>query len=420
MRLNIPFYRDYYSGDREMDSRKILLLIVTILITGLTTFHCFGIEQEMEPQAAAAGTSPDAVQPDFPYFAEITGDNVYIRSGPGTNYYRCGKLSQGYIVKIVSATNVWSRILPPEGFFSWISKQYVTIDTSNPDMGVVTGDEVRVYAGSQYYEPIHSDRIQVHLNRGDKVMLLGEEMGDYYKIVPPSGAFFWVSTQYTKPITSLPAETKPEPHQPVAAEPQPVVESAPSKPTVVPTTISADSKRLKKYYEAQELIKAEFTKPFEKQNYSQPKKILDDLVAADDSDKAARYAKYTLGQIERYELAAAVDKEINLQGTELNQIYSRIDEVHNERLSEFQDLGKFAVIGNLKTSNVYGPEQVLLHYIITDNNGKIICYALPTEGASDTDLSQFVDKKVGLVGQIEPHPQTAGALVKFINIENIK
>lgn len=408
-----------------MGSRRTIYLTIAVLITGLITFNCSGIEEEMEQQAAAAEPNPTSAQPDFPYFAEITGDNVYIRSGPGTNYYRCGKLSQGYIVKIVSATNVWSRILPPEGFFSWISKQYVTIDSSNPDMGIVTGDEVRVYAGSQYYEPIHSDRIQVHLNRGDKVMLLGEEMGDYYKIVPPSGAFFWVSTQYTKPTTAPPAEPKSAPQQTAVAEPQtadepePVAETTTPSPVVVPTTVPADSQRLRQYYDAQELIKAEFKKPLQEQNYTQPKKMLDDLLAADDSDKAARYAKYTLDQIDRYELAAAIDKEINLQDAELNQIYSRINEVHNERLADFQDLGQFAVIGNLKTSSVYGPEEAMLHYIIIDSSGKVICYALPSGGASHADLSEFVGKKVGLIGQIEPHPQTAGALVKFTEIEPV-
>jgi len=403
-----------------MDSRRTLHLAVAVLITGLITFNCFGIEQGTEQQAPAVEPNPAAAVPDFPYFAEIAGDNVYVRSGPGTNYYRCGKLSQGYIVKIVSATNVWSRILPPEGFFCWISKQYVTIDSSNPDMGVVTGDEVRVYAGSQYYEPIHSDRIQVQLNRGDKVMLLGEEMGDYYKIVPPSGAFFWVSTQYTKPVTTPAAEPQPSPKLPAVAASEPVTELMPPSPAVVPTTVPADSQRLRQYYDAQELIKAEFKKPLDEQNYSQPKKILEDLLSADDSDKAARYAKYTIDQIDRYELAAAVDKEINLQDTELSQIYTRIDEVHSERLADLRDLGQFAVIGNLKTSNVYGPGEAMLHYIITDSNGKIICYALPTEGASNTDLSQFIDKKVGLIGQIEPHPQTAGALVKFKEIETVQ
>ncbi len=414
----MPIYRDYISGEREMDSRKKLHFTIAVLITSFITFTCFGIEQEGE-QPTSAGEPNAVTLPAFPYFAEIVSDNVYVRSGPGTNYYRCGKLGQGDIVKIVSASNVWSRILPLQGSFSWISKQYVTIDTSNPDMGTVTGDEVRVYAGSQYYEPIHSDRIQLHLNRGDKVVLLGEEMGDYYKIVPPNGAFFWVSTQYTRPadVTTLPAEPQPSPQLPPVAAPAP--EPTLPSPAVVPTTMPVDSERLRQYYDAQELIKAEFKKPLGEQDYSQAKKILEGLLAADDSDKAARYAKFALGQIGRYELADAVDKETRIQDDELSQIYSRIDQAQSEKLVEFQDLGQFAVIGKFQTSNVYGPEEVLLHYIITDELGKVICYALPSGDAANMDLTAFVGKEVGLVGKIEPHPQTAGALVKFTGIHPV-
>ncbi len=402
-----------------MDSRKKLHFTLVVLITSFITFNCLGVEEDMELQPAPDAEPNTVTLPALPYFAEIAGDNVYFRSGPGTNYYRCGKLGQGDIVKIVSASNVWSRILPPKGSFSWISKQYVAIDPANPDTGIVTGDEVRVYAGSQYYEPIHSDRIQMHLNRGDKVTLLGEEMGDYYKIAPPNGAFFWVSTQYTKPadVTALPAEPEPTPQLPSA--PVPETEPTLPSPAVVPTMVPVDSERLRQYYDAQELIKAELKKPLDDQNHSQAKKTLNNLIAADDSDKAARYAKFTLGQIKHYELAAAVDKEDKLQNDELGQIYQRIDQAQSEKLADFQDLGQYAVVGKFQTSNVYGPEEVLLHYIIADDRGKVICYALPTDAAKEIDLNQFIGKKVGLAGTIEPHPQTAGALVKFTEIHPV-
>ena len=139
-----------------MDSQINLKLSFTILIAVLITSNCL-CQEDISVSQVAVPAEPNIISlPDFPYFAEITGNDVYIRSGPGTNYYRCGKLKKSDIVKIVSAKNVWSRILPSQESFSWISKQYVTIDMDNPDMGIVTGDEVRVYAGSQYFEPIHS------------------------------------------------------------------------------------------------------------------------------------------------------------------------------------------------------------------------------------------------------------------------
>lgn len=405
-----------------MDWRKLHLVFV-IFIAGIITLNCFAQQEETE---AAEGQLNVAPAQEFPYFAQIVGDNVYFRSGPGTNFYRCGKLQPDEIVKIISASNVWSQIVPPAEAFSWISKQYVTIDASSPETGTVSGDEVRVYAGSQFYEPIHSDRVQLNLNRGDKVTLLGEEMGDYYKIVPPEGAFFWVSTQYTRPTdltqpVRMPAvETQP---QASPAEPQQTTELGTTEsttPAVVPTRLPEDSARLRQYYDIQEKVKAEFDKTLAEQNYSDLKQQLNKLIEADDSDKAAKYAAFTLGQIERCELAAKVEQQDKEQDGELEKIYQNIETKYQEKRNEFQDLGQFAVIGTFETSNVYGPEEVLLHYIINDERGKVICYALPTGEATYQKLDEFIGKKVGLIGKIEPHPQTAGALVKFTEIVPIK
>ena len=46
----------------------------------------------------------------FPYVAQITGDDVYVRSGPGTQHYSCGKLNKAARVKVVSRRSGWSRV----------------------------------------------------------------------------------------------------------------------------------------------------------------------------------------------------------------------------------------------------------------------------------------------------------------------
>ena len=101
---------------------------------------------------------------------------------------------------------VWSKIQPPPGSFSWISSQYVKIDPTNQSIGIVTGDDVRVWAGSDRVRPEVSTSLQGKLSKGEKVKLLGEELNNYYKIAVPSlpDAYLWISTQYTKPI---PAES---------------------------------------------------------------------------------------------------------------------------------------------------------------------------------------------------------------------
>jgi hypothetical protein len=78
------------------------------------------------------------------------------------------------------------------------------------------------------------------------------------------------------------------------------------------------------------------------------------------------------------------------------------------------------VIGLLKTSNIYGPAAEIKRYRITDEKGKIICYAVPTDAAAKMELSGFVGKKVGLVGTIEANPQAQGAVVRFTEVAEVK
>jgi len=400
-----------------MDSRTISKFCFVLIALSFFTLFCIAADPD-------TGSDRQTAFGELPYWARITGDNVYVRSGPGTNYYRCGKFYSGDIVKVVSRQNTWSRIVPTKKNFSWISKQYIKIDNTNPDMGIVTADDVRVYAGSEYIEPIHSDKVQLKLSQGDKVVLLGEEVADYYKIASPQGTYFWVSTQFTQPVVvnqtkvkeSIPAEI--EVMSQVKEQPKPELK-LPEPEAVVPATIPDDSqasKRLKAYYLLQDIVKVEYTKPLLQQDYSKAEEGLKKLLEEDKTDKAARYAEFLLGEIKRFKLAAQVQKENKLLNSQLQQTMERIENVHAERKAEFKDLGQYAVIGTIKESNVYGPELVLLHYTVVDSDDKIICYALP---AAQTEMESFVGQKVGLVGTIEPHPQTSGALVRFLNIEII-
>ena len=384
---------------------------ILIILAGLVSV---GFAQETAApsgKSVAADDTSEVSVPSFPYVGEITGNDVYIRSGPGTNYYRCGKLNKADRVKVVSRRTVWSRIVPPAGSFSWISKRYVSIDPDNSAIGIVAGDAVRVYAGSNYREPIHSEILQLKLNKGEKVKLLGEEKDDYYKITPPTGAYLWVSTQYIKPLgpvgkVTLAIESKTEPRTDI--------------PAVVLTKISVESEKLKEYYALEKQAEAERAKPKPKQNYADIKKALVEIAGNKEAGKAARYSEFAIKQIEHFELALEVAKAVRLQDAQLQQIKERIDKARATRLAQVQDLGRFAVIGQFQISNIYGPEAELKHYRIIDDSGKTICYALPGDSASKVDLSKLVGRKVGMVGTIEPHPQTSRALVRFAEITELE
>ena len=352
-----------------------------------------------------AATTEAEQTPSFPYLAQSTADD-YIRSGPGTNYYVCGKLGKNDVVKVVAQKYSWSCIVPPEGCFSWISKQYVTIDPTNPSIGVITGTNVRVRAGSADNNPLHSDQVQGQVNDGERIRLMGEEQNDYYKIYPPSFAYLWVSSQYIKPIGDLDEALE-------AIKTDEETDSNIFAPDIVP-----DTKDLQQYYALEKLVKAEHAKPLLEQDYSKVKQALELLASNIDAGKAASYAEYMVKRIEGFELACEVTKAVDLQEQNLKQIKENIQKAQQATMAELPNLGKYAAIGKFELSSIYQQAPLKL-YTISNTAGQIICYAMPEGTGSQTDLTKFIDKKIGLVGTIEPHPETLSALVRFTEIAEL-
>ncbi|MHC4659607.1 MAG: SH3 domain-containing protein [Planctomycetota bacterium] len=370
-------------------------LFILVCLAGLASI---GFAQEA---TVPVGDTNVVTIPAFPYVAEITGNDVYIRSGPGTNHYFTGKLNKGDRVTVVGSQFSWSRIVPPAGSFSWISARYVRVDPNNPSAGVVTGNALRVYVGADDRDPIRSARWQLKLDRGEEVTLLGERKIDYYKIAPPTGAYRWVSAKYTKPIVDV-RPTPPTPPTP-----------PPPAATPVRTSAAVEAEKLREYYALQKQVEAERVKPIGQQNYASIKKALAAIAANKQAGKAARYSQFSIKQVERFELALEVGKIVKLEDAQLRKTKNDIARERAARLAELRRLGRFAVIGRLKISTVY----VEATYQVVDDSGKNVCYALP---ASKMDLTKLVGRKVGLVGKIEPHRQTGGALVRFTEAVPLK
>ena len=389
--------------------RSYINLFIFVILAGLVSVSF------ARRSNTASGGSQEVDTSSFPYSAEITGDDVYVRSGPGTNFYHCGKLNTGDKVRVVGKQFSWSRIIPPAGSFSWISMQYVRIAPDDTSVGIVTGDNVRVYAGSDYVKPLYSTTLQGKLSKGEKVKLLGEQMDDYYKIAAPAFAYLWVSTNFTNPIPEpvvTPPVTPTSP--PIAIEPK--IEPNEPGDTDVTTPVLPEpvvpKSPLERYRALQEQVAAERAKPAAQQDYTNLKKALTEIANDKEAGNAARFAQFVLRQIEGYELALAVVKEVQLQNEQLEKIKAGIDKARATRLADVADLGRFAATGEFQTFTIYGPG----HYRIVDEAGKMICYALPAGTASQMELNSFVGQKVGLVGTIEPHLPTKKALIRFTEI----
>jgi uncharacterized protein YgiM (DUF1202 family) len=414
---------------------------IIVLVCGLCLPVIGAQPGNTDPMSAAPATDANALNlPAFPFLAEITSDDVYVRSGPGTQYYNCGKVRKDEKVKVVGNKFSWLQIVAPAGSYSWISKQYVQIDSQNNTSGTVIGEAVRVYAGSDEVQPMHSTSMQVKLNKGDKVTIVGEEKDGYCKIAPPEGAYLWVSSQHAKPLGTLmaPAKTPTQPQtsvMPMTAHPVPATPfptnsgslkpqasspNEPNMPSPAPAPVILEEQRMTQVQALKDKVEAERAKPAEQQNFAGIKKELMEVAGDKQSPKAARKAQGLLKEIERYELSQTIAKSVKVQEEQSVKTQQQIESAKNEQLSKFEDKSIFAVIGKFLESPLFAETPGAKYYRVVDENGRTQCYARPTGAAADVDLSKFVGKKVGLVGTIEANAEMGEAVVQFTNIVEVQ
>ena len=124
---------------------------------------------------------------------------MYVRSGPGQDYYPTDKLKRGQEVEVYRHDpGGWCRIRPVEGSFTWVSGRFLKPTKHN--LAVVTEEGVAARVGSRFSET--RDVIQVRLHKDEMVEVLESPRGEgrgasqWYKIAPPSGEFRWVSSKY--------------------------------------------------------------------------------------------------------------------------------------------------------------------------------------------------------------------------------
>jgi uncharacterized protein YraI len=392
---------------------KRIRLIQSAIILTIAICTIASAAQEKRPAALGAPAQVAEVnQAQFPYVGEITGTELNIRSGPGMNYYGCGKISSPAKVVVVGQKFSWSQILPPPGSFSWIFKQYVQTDINKPGVGVVSGDNVRVYAGADDREPMVSDSVQLTVSKGLKVRIMGAAVGDYYKIVPPEGASLWTSSQYIKFIRKADGIDAKVPKSGVDA-------NAPTaKPGVVMEQVDANSRQLEQYYTLVKQFDDEKKKSLAEQDYSKIRTGLEALAADSNNGKAADYAKYILRDVARCELAKESAGVVEGQKTELQKQLAEIDKAHQEKIKSFTNNSKYAIVGIFKSSAVYA-NRPTKRFLIVDANNIPICYAEPANtpnAPADANYAEFLGKQVGLVGEINNDSLSSSALIKFSEI----
>ena len=130
----------------------------------------------------------------FPYKATVASDDVFVRSGPGQNYYATDKLKHGQEVEVYRHDpGGWCAIRPVDGSFTWVSSHF--LKPMKNHLAVVTEDGVSARVGSRFGNP--RDVIQVRLHKGEVVEVIElASRRSMVKIAPPSGEFRWVAGKY--------------------------------------------------------------------------------------------------------------------------------------------------------------------------------------------------------------------------------
>ncbi|HUO09998.1 MAG TPA: SH3 domain-containing protein [Phycisphaerae bacterium] len=387
-----------------------------------------------------------------PFTGRITADRVYIRSGPGSAYYEMGQLSKGDTIEVVGSRLGWYQILPPNGTFCMVAKDFVDADLAT-HTGTVKADYVNVRAGTALSKREPSAVLTV-IRKGTKLDILGGggATDKYYQIAPPEKAYVYISPQfvhqdpsaeYKVPNLKLPPgavgparDTVTAPTTlPSATTPPATVEIAPSSPTEAattpPTTPEAtattepaktvvvppqpsptfNASAYDQFSELNKRYQAELQKPPMQRDYEPLLKDYKALAASPNIPGSV--AQGTESRITALEKLAAIQRLARENATStdamaaqqkaLQEQYSQAEKA----IADYEQTGPYLAQGRLQTSAAVEGKYAL----VNPASGRVVAYVDPQ---SQIDISSLLGKFIGVRGTT--HQSASGITV--ISVKN--
>jgi len=416
---------------------SIIVLMTVLLGTPLAAQAQLG-NQSLPGQTTQA-TELQTPSP-FPYIGRISGSLVNIRSGPAEVYYPVGRLEPDQMIVVVEEKfENWARIEPTPQCFSYIDKNFVKLVGLAPKegaqtgqqqaemteeeltalvglqtlVGQVSGNRVRVRAGSiNVVPPANASEVQTRLNFGDEVRIIGAR-DNFYKIECPPGCFFWVALNFVEPV-------QPATQTSVNAIEQQEQQAAEEK-TLAQQQLDQVTKDREEYLALADMLNTELAKPMGERDYQPIRERLNKLSEAAQSVSIKKTCEIFSQQLTRCETGLNLWKLSQQQDQQLQDTLAKIndDKQKVELLVGANPLGAnnpdgIVVKGLLEKSAVFTAENKNQRFLVLDDDNRISYYAV--SAISGLDLSQYVGKKVSMLGQAQYDTVTRIRILRVTNI----
>jgi len=354
-----------------------------ILILAMTLFTSTPEQPISETEQATTAPKP------ITKLAQITGDNVYVRSGASTNFYPVARLNRGQRVMVSEINHGWAHIAPPRNCFSLVAKEFV--DPDGPDKGLINSDRVWVHPWSEL-DPGPYYAKQMQLRRGQAVQIQSE-VDSFYKIAPPQGAKLWISADYIEIIeVDLTEQTR--------------VEGTEGQAQAMPPPPSDENIADQVEKEVINLIEVDLQAEFDKDIMQRDLKLFVDkfekLTTEDNGFATRQYATYRIAQLNKAIAHIEALKEIRVLATQVEQERKQyMKERAGIRPADPQIEPSYAVRGKLVKSFAYDNPVGPRRYRLVDpdsETGRTIAY-VEIETDSDIDPEAYLGRFVGIRAQ---------------------
>jgi uncharacterized protein YgiM (DUF1202 family) len=365
-------------------------------------------------KAAPAAAVAEAAAPDE-VVGTVTASDVNVRSeATMTGSYVCAKIHKPAKVTVLEISGEWLKILPTAGCYSVVAKEFVDADPSGKT-GKIKTDHVWARTGGDlcpWTDVTKFWGVHLQLKAGATVEILGAT-GNYYKITPPDGSYYWVSSRFidlggktpAKVASAAPEDSKITVHveQGHESTTQETTEITPATPVTPPPAAVVDNSSARGQFRLLEKeMKAEYAKPADQQDFKGLIAKYEAINVGDDSylkkmiDARVKYFQTQLALSDEAKNQERVARESKERQVETDRKVQEITVKSNTPAAT-----AYAADGVLTASSLFpGNEVTPKRYVVRDpDTNRITAYVQCTRG--DVRLENYAGKHVGITGSTE-------------------